>query len=277
MSSFADYESASRHYDKTRIPIGTEIILGCLTRQAEALGILAVLDAGCGTGAYSAAIVDRVGRVAALDLSVGMLAQAEAKLRAPIREGRCSLHQGPITALPFDDGSFEAVLVNQVVQHLGDETRDGFPALERVFEEVARVLKPGGSFLFNHCSQTQLSRSYWYYALLPEASALTKARFAPIETVLEMLGAAGFDVMGRFAPLDATAQGVAYFDPRGPLDPAWRAGDSIWAAASEMELDRALTKLRRLDEDGGLDSYMRDHDAWRPELGQITILHARRR
>lgn len=43
-------------------------------------------------------------------------------------------------ALPFADGSFDLVSANMVVEHL--------EVPERVFAEVARVLRPGGRFVF---------------------------------------------------------------------------------------------------------------------------------
>src|SRR5439155_7421146 len=46
-----------------------------------------------------------------------------------------------ISALPFADRSFDLVTANMVVEHLGDP--------EQQFREVARVLRPGGSFLLH--------------------------------------------------------------------------------------------------------------------------------
>jgi SAM-dependent methyltransferase len=51
------------------------------------------------------------------------------------------LCQGDIRALPFADESFDLVTANMVVEHLDDPVTQ--------FTEVARVLKPGGIFLFH--------------------------------------------------------------------------------------------------------------------------------
>ncbi len=88
MSVFETYDETSRHYDATRVPVGAEIVLGCLARHAKPLGELVVLDAGCGTGAYTHAIVERVGRVAAIDMSRGMIEMARAKLRGQAAAAR---------------------------------------------------------------------------------------------------------------------------------------------------------------------------------------------
>ena len=110
MSSYEKYDETSRHYDTTRVAVGSEIILGCLARQAVPLSEQVVLDAGCGTGAYSQAIVDHVGGVAALDMSEGMLDQASAKLVDAESAGRIEFFRGSIADLPFEDGEFDAVI-----------------------------------------------------------------------------------------------------------------------------------------------------------------------
>lgn len=49
--------------------------------------------------------------------------------------------QGPATALPFADESFDVVVSAHMVKHLTDDS------LRRCFTEVLRVLRPGGAFL----------------------------------------------------------------------------------------------------------------------------------
>ena len=275
MSSFKDYDSASRHYDVTRIPIGIEIITGCLARHSRPLDELVLLDAGCGTGAYSAALVDLVGRIDAIDLSPGMLKAARDKLAKQAAAGRIVFHQGSITDLPFDADSFDAVMTNQVVHHLGDHAEGRFDALRGVIGEFARVLRRGGTLLINYCSQDQLRRGYWYHALIPEAADVFRSRFAPCELVEAILRDTGFAPEGRLVPIDEVCQGEAYLDGTGPLRESWRDGDSVWSEASAEELTRALDRVRELQTAGGLDAFVAEHDAERPKVGQITILHAR--
>lgn len=276
MSSFENYEATSRHYDKTRVPVGSEIILGCLSLLPRKDSGLELLDAGCGTGAYSEAVLSHVGSIAAIDMSAGMLATARAKLAKAEAAGRIGFHRGSITSLPFEDESFDAVMINQVVHHLGDTAENAFANLGLVLREVSRVLRRGGGFLLNHCAHEQLRHAYWYNALIPEALERCCAHFAPLETVRELMAKSGLAYHGAFAPLDAICQGEAYRDPQGPLSSAWRAGDSIWAHATEAELDRVEKTIADLEARGEMDAFLAENDARRAAIGQITILFARK-
>jgi len=96
-----------------------------------------VLDCGVGTGALSLAL----GRAAAgpfdldgLDISVGMLAAADANLRAAGLNA--ALGQADIRSLPYADDAFDLVMTSHVLEHLAD------PAA--ALTEMTRVLKPGG-------------------------------------------------------------------------------------------------------------------------------------
>ena len=276
MSSYENYTETSRNYDKTREPAGMEIIVGCMAQGPAPLDQAVVLDAGCGTGSYSQALLRHVGRIEAVDLNEGMLEMAGRKLSEAEEEGKISFHSARIDELPFEDGTLDGLMINQVLHHLPDAASDGFPEHRKVFEEFARVLKPGGVLTVNTCSQQQLQNGYWYYALIPQAAETLRSRFAPIESLTKILQDFGFDYHGRFAPTDATIQSGSYLDPHGPLKKEWRDGDSTWSLVEEDELDRALARVRELDEEGGLGDYMDHHDARRRDIGQVTILFATR-
>lgn len=276
MSSYENYTETSKNYDRTREPVGIEIIVGCMAQAPAPLNQTTVLDAGCGTGSYSQALLRHVGRIEAVDLNEGMLEVAGRKLAEAEEEGKISFHPSRIDELPFEDETFDGIMINQVLHHLPDDASEGFPAHRRVFEEFARVLKPGGALTVNTCSQQQLQHGYWYYALIPRAAETLRGRFAPTERLTEILQNCGFGYHGRFAPTDATIQSGSYLDPHGPLKKEWRDGDSTWSLVEKDELHRAISRVWELDEDGGLGDYMDHHDAWRRDLGQVTILFATR-
>jgi ubiquinone/menaquinone biosynthesis C-methylase UbiE len=276
MSSYENYTDKSRNYDKTREPVGTEIVVGCFAHAPTPLDRMVVLDAGCGTGNYSRAMLDYVGRIEAVDLNPGMLEVAEQKLREHAREGRVSFHSTPIDELPFEDATFDGVMINQVLHHLPDDAPKGYPAHRRTFRELARISKTGGVLSVNTCSQEQLRHGYWHYHLIPEAADALRSRYAPLDELIEILEDSGFAFQGRFAPIDATVQGEPYFDPRGPLDARWRDGDSVWSLVPEDRLERAISRIRELDRRGELESYVARNDARRSDIGQATVLFASR-
>ena len=268
MSAYENYTAVSADYDRTRVPVGIEIILGCLASGGRSLASLRLLDAGCGTGSYTAALRPYVGAIDAVDLNPSMLGVAQVKLD---RTPGCPavLHEAGIDALPFEDACFDAVMVNQVLHHLPDSPNDGWPLLRRVLGEFARMLRPGGVAVINTCSHEQLRRGWWFASLVPEAVETIRRRHADTEVLKGLLAGAGLAPRGRFVPSDAVMQGDAYFDGRGPLDPAWRRGDSLWSMVSESELERALDRIRALDEAGMLDAFVDEQDRMRPSVGQV--------
>src|SRR3954452_8070334 len=253
LSSYEDYTRKSGNYDKTREPVGTEIFVGCFAHAPVPLHRTVVLDAGCGTGNYSDALLHYVGRIEAVDMNAGMLEVAARKLAWA--GDRISFHSSGIEELPFEDATLDGVMINQVLHHLPDDASKGFPAHRQVFREFARVLKPDGVLVVNTCSQEQLRHGYWHYTLIPEAADALRSRYAPLDELAEILEDCGFAYRGRFAPTDAAVQGEPYYDPRGPLSKEWRDGDSVWSLVPEDRLERVLDRIRDLDERGELETH----------------------
>ena len=106
----------------------------------EALGpkpIHTLLDLGTGTGRMLQLLGPRAGRAVGLDANHAMLSVARANLQ---RAGvRAELRQGDIYAPPFGRGSFDLVVIHQVLHYLDD------PA--RALREAAQIAAPGGRIL----------------------------------------------------------------------------------------------------------------------------------
>lgn len=74
-----------------------------------------VLDAGCGTGNYSAAILKHgVRKLSMMDASKGMLTKANEKLVAMGLSSYVDVKQALLPNLPYADNTFDVVMMNQV-------------------------------------------------------------------------------------------------------------------------------------------------------------------
>lgn len=115
--------------------------LSAATRGAESGALLTVLDIATGTGDVAYEIHSRFpnAMVTGLDLSAGMLAEAEKKLASLDEDSRKHLRfmQGDSLDLQFKDNEFDLITVAYGVRN--------FEHLDRGLTEMARVLKPGGT------------------------------------------------------------------------------------------------------------------------------------
>jgi 2-polyprenyl-6-hydroxyphenyl methylase/3-demethylubiquinone-9 3-methyltransferase len=107
-----------------------------------------VLDLGCAGGFMAEAIHDRGARVTGLDPAAEAVAAARAHAAAAGRDIRYDVGRGE--ALPYPDAAFDAVVCVDVLEHVSD--------LDAVLRETARVLAPGGAFLFDTINDTWVSR-----------------------------------------------------------------------------------------------------------------------
>lgn len=274
MSNYENYTQTSRAYDATRAPVGIEIIIGCLRTTGTELHHQRLLDAGCGTANYTAALLPYVAHIDAIDANPAMLTQARTKLQT--QTPRPTLTRASITTLPFADAAFDGIIINQVLHHLDLAPADDYPVYRRVFSEFARVLKPGGAIIVNTCSHHQLRHAFWHYHLIPKQTENMIARHAPLNILKRIMSDAGLPCRQHLVPVDTPMQGDAYFDPRGPLQKSWRDGDSMWSTVPQKTITALCTDLRALEKAGTLQKYLTDHDTHRQHIGQFSFLYGRR-
>jgi len=277
MSSYENYTQISRVYDQTRWAVGLDLITDGLSSACTAIEDQVLLDAGCGTRIYTAALITRVSRIEAVDLNPAMLSVARSKLAQGPDGGRVQFHEASISELPLPDNSVDSIVINQVLHHLGDDVKNDWPAHHRVLAECSRVLRPGGVIVINSCTHAQLDRGFWFYRLLPDALAAVKHRTIPLSDLDKLLRACGLDPVKRSVDREAVLQDEAYFRADGPLDELWRQGDSIWSLVTQNVLDAVLERIEDLRSDSELDAFMRHADADRPKVGQITFSVAHKR
>ena len=96
------------------------------------------LEVGCGTGALSAAILERAApaSLVALDASEGFVAKA----RADLADARADFRVGDAQALPLQNASRDVVVSALVMNFIPDRAK--------ALAEMKRVLRPGGTLAF---------------------------------------------------------------------------------------------------------------------------------
>jgi SAM-dependent methyltransferase len=140
-------DSYDRHIGRYATALGAELI--------DFAGVepgMRALDVGCGPGALTAVLADRLGAasVAAAEPSEPFAQACRARLPG------VEVVSAPAEALPFADGAFDATLSQLVVNFMSDP-RGGV-------RELARVTRPDGvvaSCVWDYAGEMTLLRAFW--------------------------------------------------------------------------------------------------------------------
>ena len=188
------------------------------------------LDLGCGTGALSAAILDRCApaSVAGVEPSEGFLKTAQENLA-----GRAALHQGSATAIPLGDASVDVVVSGLMLNFVPDQ--------RAALAEMARVTAGGGTiaaYVWDYAGKMDLMRHFWdaAVALDPGAAKLDEGPRFPLcrpEALQALFAGAGLDAV------EVTSIDIA--TPFKNFDDYWQPflGGQGPAPAYAMALDEA--------------------------------------
>jgi ubiquinone/menaquinone biosynthesis C-methylase UbiE len=128
-------------YDTYLVPLIFEAFAADLAARVAAPGPGSVLETAAGSGVVTRALAPLMApgtSYIVTDLNRPMLDRAAVRQAA---DSRISWQQADALALPFADGTFDAVCCQFGVMF--------FPDRVRGFDEARRVLKPGGRFVFN--------------------------------------------------------------------------------------------------------------------------------
>ena len=127
------WERVAHKYDSVWSPL-TRQFIPYLIRAAEVSAGMSVLDVACGPG-YVCDAVRKAGAIPkGTDFSTKMIAIAKTMFPD------LSFIQGDAQNLPFEDASFDCVLINFGLLHVSHP--------DKACAEACRVLKPGGRFGF---------------------------------------------------------------------------------------------------------------------------------
>ena len=173
----AYFRAHAAEWDRIRkLHVADEAVEDAIRAALSDKPFRSLLDLGTGTGRMLEMFGPDIERGLGLDLSLDMLLLARDRLeRAGLRN--CSVRQGDIYDLPLANGSFDVVIVHQVLHFLDDGAR--------AIREAARVLRPGGRLLVVDFATHEQE-------FLREQFAHRRLGFAP-DTVMQWITASGLD------------------------------------------------------------------------------------
>jgi malonyl-CoA O-methyltransferase len=224
-------------YDRTSMPAAydagrgypPEVLQSWLATISAAVGareIGRILDLGCGTGRYSAALAAHFGaEVFAVDPSGKMLEQARAKSAKGVRFLR-----GSGEAIPLADDAVDMVFISMVFHHFGDP----FAAAR----ECRRVLREGGAVCLRG-GAVERSAEYAYVPFFPSTPGLLAASLTSLARIESAFFAAGFSLAHHETVMSQAAPNWRDYADKT----AFRA-DSILAQLSDHEFTHGLEALR---------------------------------
>jgi ubiquinone/menaquinone biosynthesis C-methylase UbiE len=200
-------------YDTYLVPLIFEAYANDLAERTAALAPKTVLETAAGSGVVTRALASRLASDACYtvtDLNQPMLDHAASKQGS---DDRITWRQADALDLPFDGDSFDAVVCQFGVMF--------FPDRVAGYAEAWRVLKPGGSFLFNvwdHIDANEFAHVVTEAAASafpddpPRFLARTPHGYHDVELIRDELGKAGFSQIS-IATLEKTSSAPS---PRHP-------------------------------------------------------------
>jgi SAM-dependent methyltransferase len=239
----ARWAAAQARTDRMLAPV-SEVLLA----QARPEPAMAVLEIGCGCGALTAKLAERVGpsgHVLGVDISEEMLALAKARLSAYPQAG---LMLADAAAYPFT--LFADLAVSQFgVMFFGDPVQ--------AFVNIRRAIKPGGRLVFacwrpikeNPWAQVPLHAVYAAgvpRAARPEPDQPGPFSFAEPERVIRVLSEAGF-CEPSLSPVDVTLDIAAGSGLKAAVQQAMTIGPAA-AALREQPDDLRAAAARSIEE-----------------------------
>lgn len=139
-----------------------------------------IVELGCGGGRNAGELLKRYpcAKVTALDYSEVSVQKAIAYNTDAIKNGRCRVLRGDVSALTLPEGMYDLATAFETIYF--------WPGLENCFSQVAKVLKPGGVFMIVNESDGTDETSLKYEKIIDGMKCHTA------EEIEEALKKAGF-------------------------------------------------------------------------------------
>ncbi len=250
-----DYDAGDvhlRYAEARRIsPQAMAMWLEAIERHVPRSEVKIVIDLGCGTGRFSAALRQRFSaQVVAIDPSRNMLSVAA----AASTQGLAHV-QATAGRIPLRDGCADLVFASMVWHHIPDQPEAG--------REIARVLRPGGYLCVRTPTREALD-SELYLRFFPSARRLNEQIMPARQDLIACLTDCGLQLIHHGI--------IRHPQNSSPRDYAERVAlraFSDLAAISEEEFRRGMEQLRQYCATTPHQEIAVDVDlfAWRTPLG----------
>jgi ubiquinone/menaquinone biosynthesis C-methylase UbiE len=176
--SHLNYDPIATTYDRRYAVNDMKNTLLALQALARSIEVQSVLEVGCGTGHWLAALSPNVNQLYGLDLSAGMLSHARQ------RGLNLKLMLGQAGCLPCSAASMDMIFTLNAIHH--------FPDKQAFIAEAFRLLLPAGVLaVIGSVLPTQVDD--WYiYRYFPGTYERDVARFPTRQALLDWMTQAGF-------------------------------------------------------------------------------------
>jgi len=202
------------------------LLLDVVSRWVPKNAVSEILDVGCGTGRYSAALAAHFGaHVVALDPSEKMLAEARKKVSE-----RVDFKRAFAEALPLSDASVDLIFMSMVFHHFDDRNQ--------AVRECRRVLRRDGAVCLRAATIDRIG-TYPYVPFFPRSGAILKDVLQSQAMIEAIFVNAGFSLISHeLVHSEVASNWDAYAEKI-----AVRA-DSILAQLADQEFEVGLAALR---------------------------------
>jgi ubiquinone/menaquinone biosynthesis C-methylase UbiE len=193
--SRVNYDQIAPEYNRRFISPNLEARGLVLIALAQSLKARRILEAGCGTGHWLAALRPVTPKLFGLDYSSGMLRQAAR------RQSGLELVQASADRLPFAARSFELVYCVDAIHH--------FPEPRRFIVQAMQALRPGGALAILGLDPHNPQNAWYAYDFFDGMRGSDLQRFPSQSQLAEWMESAGFENIrfARVERLDETRTG----------------------------------------------------------------------
>ncbi len=236
VTPFYEYGWGSSFHFAPRRP--GEKLKDALLRQEEGIGAIlrleagmAVADIGCGIGGPLIAIARSTGAgMTGINWNAHQIARGEKLLRKAGLDGSCRFLLANFMDIPLEDGSFDAVYSLEALCHA--------PDTRRAFEELYRLLRPGGELAaVDWCLTEAFDESDAQHRDALDRLEMANATPDLLTTgqQVEAVRASGFEIV------TAVDQQVTEGDPRTPWFMALQGRDISLSSLARIPAGRRVT------------------------------------